>query len=171
MADSPGMNSPHSDSMIVNMMPPLLILAFGIIFLTWSYSYEDLAQQVPVIVGWSLIFLAVLDVIAATGTPIGNAIKSFFTGTIVGEGSSDPNAQPIAKVLVAMAWPVAFVSVVYVVGFIVTIPIYVFLFVVVQGKKSIKQGALAAIIATAFTWIVFELLMNYEVYSGILFAE
>ena len=162
MADSPGMNSPHSDYRIINMMPPLLILAFGIVFLVWSYSYEDQAQQVPVLVGWSLIVLAFLDVIAATGTGVGNAIKVFFTGTIVGEGSANPSSQPLSKVLVAMAWPIGFVIGVYFFGFIFVIPIYVFTFVLFQGKMRVRQAGIAAIIATAFTWIVFEQLATLD---------
>jgi hypothetical protein len=171
MADSPGMNSLHSDKMILNLMPPLIVLAFGVIFLAWSYIYEDKAQQVPVLVGWSLIVLCVLDVIASTGTAPGNAIKAFFTGTIVGEASGDAvAAQPMRKVLVAMAWPVAFVVFVYFVGFLIAIPIYVFVFVAVQGKKSIKVASLSAVAATAFTWIVFSQLMQYEVFPGLLFG-
>jgi uncharacterized membrane protein (DUF485 family) len=155
----------------IRLVPPLIALAFSIIFLTWSYGYEDTAQQVPVIVGWSLIVLCLLDVVASTGTKIGELVKVFFTGTIVGEGSADLNNRSLTKVFAAMAWPVGFVAVVYFLGFIKVIPFYVFLFVVIQGKKSVKTGAIAAVIATAFTWIVFELLMNYEVYQGALFAE
>ncbi|MBT3916616.1 MAG: hypothetical protein HN731_02195 [Rhodospirillaceae bacterium] len=153
------------------LAPPLFILVFGIIFLTWSYSYDESAQQVPVLVGWSLVVLCVLDVIASSGTKIGDGVKAFFTGTIVGEGSFDLSSQPLPKVLVAMAWPIAFVTCVYFFGFVLVIPFYVFLFVTLQGKKPVKTGAIAAVIATAFTWIVFELLMNYDVYQGIIFAE
>ncbi len=171
MADSPGMNSPHSDKMILNLMPPLIVLAFGVIFLVWSYTYDAKAQHVPVIVGWSLIVLCVLDLIAATGTAPGNAVKTFFTGTIVGEASGEAvAAQPMRKVLVAMAWPVAFVVIVYFVGFLISIPVYVFTFVTLQGQKSVKVAAWSAVAATAFTWIVFSQLMQYEVFPGLLFG-
>jgi len=171
MADSPGMNSPHSDKMILNLLPPLIVSAFAVIFLTWSYTYDQKAQQVPVLVGWSLIVLCVLDLVAATGTALGNGIKTFFTGTIVGEASGEAvAAQPMRNVLVAMVWPVAFVVLVYFVGFLISIPIYVFTFVVFQGRKSVKVGAWSAVAATAFTWIVFSQLMQYEVFPGLLFG-
>ena len=69
-----------------------------------------------------------------------------------------------------MAWPIGFVIGVYFFGFIFVIPIYVFTFVLFQGKMRVRQAGIAAIIATAFTWIVFEQLMNYEVYSGLFFT-
>ncbi len=158
-------------STIMALIPPVFVLVFGIAFVLVSSSYDAKAQQVPMLVGWSLIVLCILDVIASTETRIGQVIRIFFTGTIVGEGSADSNYPPLAKVLIAMVWPVAFVTMVYFFGFIKVIPFYVFLFVVFQGKKPMKTGVIAALIATAFTWVVFELLMNYEVYQGAFFVE
>jgi len=150
-------------------VPPLLMLAFALIFLVWSASYGERERQVPMLIGWSMLILCTLDVIVATETRIGNWVKAFFSGTIVGESAADAVAQPLVKTLVAMAWPIAFVGLVAVFGFVAVIPFYVFLFVVFQGRKSVRLGLIAAACSTAFIYVVFELLLRYEVYRGLLF--
>jgi hypothetical protein len=145
------------------------MLAFAVIFLVWSASYGERERQVPMLIGWSMVILCALDVIAATETRIGHAVKAFFAGTIVGESASDA-AQPVVKTLVAMAWPIAFVGLVVVFGFVAVIPFYVFLFVVIQGRKSIRLGVIAAACSTAFIYVVFGVLLRYEVYAGLVFG-
>ena len=54
-------------------------------------------------------------------------------------------------------------------GFLPVIPVYVGLFVILQGRMKAWQGLAAAVATTAFTGIVFEWLMQYSVYRGFLF--
>ena len=153
-----------------SMVPAIVMLAFSIAFLNWSYSYGERAQQVPALVGWVMFTLCVLDVVAATGTRVGDMVRAFFSGTVIGEDNSSATGKPVGLTVVAMLWPVAFVLLVGLFGFMPVIPVYVFLFVVVQGKKSLRQGTIAAAAATAFTYVVFALLLRYEVYQGIIFS-
>lgn len=158
-----------SKSRLKEYLPPLTMLLFSILFLSWSYVYDVRARQVPVLVGWSMVVLCILDIIATSETTIGRAVKSFFTGKIVGESSAQVHGRPLAKIFTAMAWPVTFVGLVFVFGFVPVIPFYVFFFVVLQGRKGIRQGFWAAAGTTLFTYVVFEQLLRYEVYKGVLF--
>ena len=160
--------SPQARS-VWRYVPPLLMLGVGVIFLAWSASYDERARQVPMLVGWSMVILCALDVVAATETRVGNVVKAFFSGTIVGESAAHGVAQPLVKTLVAMAWPIAFVGLVVLFGFVAVIPFYVFLFVVLHGRKSVRLGLIAAICTTAFIFVVFEQLLSYEVYKGLVF--
>ena len=153
-----------------NMISAILLLAFSVVFLSWSYSYGERAQQVPVLVGWVMFTLCVLDVVASTGTRIGDMVRAFFSGTVIGKDNSSAAGKPVGRTIAAMLWPTAFVLMVGVFGFMAVIPVYVFLFVVLQGKKSFRQGIIAAAVTTAFTYVVFELLLSYEVYKGIVFS-
>ena len=152
------------------MIPAVIMLTFSIVFLNWSYSYGERAEQVPVLVGWVMFTLCMLDVAASTGTRIGDMVQAFFSGTIIGEDNSSAAGKPVGRTIAAMLWPTAFVLIAGVFGFMAVIPIYVFFFVVVQGKKSLRQGIIAAAVTTAFTYVVFELLLRYEVYKGIVFS-
>lgn len=157
-------------SLAKTLAPPILMLIFGVVFLGWSYTYEAIEQQFPVIVGWALLVLGSLDIIACSGTKTGRVVAAFFTGQIVGEAARTDDGKSLAVVLTAMAWPVGFVAVVWIFGFILVIPVYVFAFVVVQGKKPVRMGIYAAMVSTGFAFIVFEVLLSYEVYNGLVFG-
>ena len=86
------------------MVPAIVMLAFSIVFLSWSYTYSERAQQVPVLVGWVMLILCVLDVIASTGTRIGEMIRAFFTGVVVGEDTGTAAGKPIGRTIAAMLW-------------------------------------------------------------------
>ena len=139
-------------------MPPLQRNA-------WRYF-----PPVPMLIGWSMVVLCALDITATTETRIGNFVKAFFSGTIVGEAADDGTPRPLAKTLIAMAWPIAFVGVVVFFGFVVAIPSYIFLFVVFQGRKSVRLALISAVSTVAFTYVVFEKLLQYEVFGGLLFG-
>lgn len=151
-------------------LPPVLMLAFSIGFLIWSSTYDEQSRQVPMLIAWSMLILCALDLVATTGTKVGSVVKAFFTGTIVGEATGEGTARPLAKTFVAMAWPIAFVGAVVFFGFVLTIPVYVFLFVVLQGRKSVRLAIISAISTAAFTYVVFDRLLQYEVYKGLLFG-
>ena len=147
---------------------PLLVLTLSAVYLVWAYSYDPRSRMVPALTGWLLVVLGSLDLIAATGTRAGRAVTAFFAGEMVtGEGSVA--ASPYRRMVVAAGWIAAFVAAVVLFGFIPAIPVYVALFVVLQGRMRIWKGAAAAVATTAFTVIVFEWLMQYSIYRGVLF--
>jgi len=150
---------------------PVLLLLFAVGFLLLAYSYEGRTRQVPVLVGWILLVLCVLDVIAASATRIGEAVTAFFAGAIVANGSGEMAGYLVGKIILAILWPSAFVALVVVAGFLVAIPIYVFLFVAIQGRGGIARAALASIITTGCIYVLFEKLLDYKIYQGMLFAS
>lgn len=157
-------------SALWNLVPPVAMLAFSAVFLGWSYTYGERAQQMPVLVGWVMVFLCVLDVVASSGTRMGDMVRAFFSGTFVGEEVGAAAGKPLGRTLVAIFWPMAFVALVAVFGFMPVIPVYAFLFVVAQGRKTVRQGIISAAVTTVFTYVVFELLLRYEVYRGLVFS-
>jgi len=146
------------------------MLAFSVGFLIWSSTYDEQSRQVPMLIAWSMLILCALDIVATTGTKIGRYVKAFFSGTIVGEAADDGTPRPLGKTLVAMAWPIGFVGSVVFFGFVAVIPVYVFLFVLLQGRKSIRLALTSAVSTTAFTYVVFDQLLQYEVYRGLVFG-
>lgn len=158
-------------SRIAAFAPPVIVTLFGLVFILWSYSYGERARQVPLIVGYTLVFLSMLDIIATSQTTFGHRVKSFFTGTLVGGDENDGQSYPLGRVLLAMAWPLGFVTSVYFFGFILVIPVFVFLFVVIQGRSSMRRGLMASVITSSFIYIVFEQLLKYEIFAGIVFGD
>jgi hypothetical protein len=158
-------------SAIWNLMPPFAMLAFSAVFLVWSYTYGERGQQVPVLVGWVMVFLCVLDVVASSGTRTGDMVRAFFSGTLIGEEAGAAAGKPLDRTLTAILWPTMFVVLVAAFGFMPVIPVYAFLFVVAQGRKTVRQGIISAAVTTLFTYVVFEVLLRYEVYRGLVFSS
>ncbi len=148
---------------------PVALLALSAVFLAWAYRYDPRPRMVPVLTGWVLVLLCALDAMAATGTRWGDWVGAAFSGEAARTDEAGAARQSLRRVLIASAWVAAFVGAVLAVGFLVAIPVYVALFVIVQGKMSLRRGAAAAVATSAFTAIVFEWLMQYPVYRGFLF--
>lgn len=153
-----------------SLLPPIVMLALSIGFLGWAYTYGARAQQMPVLVGWVLAVLCALDVVASSRTRAGDLVRAFFSGTRVDHEPVKGTDVPIGRSVVAILWPTAFVGLVAVFGFLPVIPVYVFAFVVLQGRKSVRQGVTAAAVATALTYVIFKLALRYEVYPGLVFG-
>ena len=154
---------------VSRLAPAVIVFACSVGFLIWTYSYAGRGHMMPALTGWFLVIMSFLDILAATPTRIGAAIADFFAGKVVGEpvGHSHGTA---GRVLMAAAWPGAFVAGVILFGFFLTIPVYVFLFMLMYGKKTIREALIGAAATTAFTVVVFEWLLNYEVFRGIVFG-
>ena len=69
-----------------------------------------------------------------------------------------------------MIWVVGYVVAIYVFGFLATTPVYIFLYMFLHGRKSVRISALSAIITTAAIWITFEYLFHYPLYPGLIFG-
>jgi hypothetical protein len=149
---------------------PVSILVLAVGFLLSAYGYEGRTRQVPVLIGWILVALCLLDVVAASGTRAGKAVRAFFTGTIVGERNDELWDYPVGRVLVAMAWPTAFLVVVVLIGLVAAIPVFVFLFVLIQGRSNVRRALLASAVTTGCIYALFEQVLNYKMYQGVLFA-
>ena len=152
------------------------LFALTIVFIYLSYDYAPEVRLFPLMVGYTGLILCALDLISLTDTGFGRIIDSVFSGKAAEEareetGKAPPKFAPkLSRQLIAMAWMVGLTIGIYIVGFMAVVPVYVFSSMLFQGKKSVKQCAYGAISATVFIWVMFELLLKYELYRGI-FAE
>ncbi len=153
------------------MLPAVSGLALAVMFLVWSFAYEGRAHIVPMLIGWTAVALTVLDIFAQTNTRTGKAVRSLVSGQpLDAPVSEDAPAGRGSVRMAACLWPVVFVGLAAVLGFIAAIPVYTVAFMRLQGKFSWRRAIGAALIITAVTWIVFEQLLSYRVFEGLLFG-
>lgn len=145
------------------------LLALTVVFMVLSYDYAPKVRLFPLLVGYASLVLCLLDLIGHTDTALGLAVKTVFSGTTAGEGAPAPQGAPaVRRQAAAMAWMAGLTTGIYLVGFLGIVPVYVFLSMYFQGRKSIKACAYGAVATTAFVWLVFELLLRYELYRGVI---
>lgn len=149
----------------------LVVLAIGLAFLAWAQTYPPKAAEVPTLVAWLTIVLALIDAAARTETALGRVLRRLVSAEQVIEWKADGDGEASPRrVASSVAWLLAYVAGVALVGFLVATPLYIFLYVKLHGGHAARAGAAAAMGTTLGVWLVFQLLFRYPLYAGLLFG-
>ena len=146
--------------------PPLVLLVVAGAYLAVAYSYPPNARLMPVAVAWVLLALLGLDLLIATGSQAGRLTARLLNPSLAVEEKLDPLRQ-----LSALFWPCLFTLLLFGIGVLAAVPIYVFGSMRFHGGWSLRWSALTAIAASGLTWFLFELLLQINLYPGALFAD
>lgn len=148
----------------------ILVLGLAVAFQAMSFELPGKGRMVPLLVGWIAIVLCALDIVAHTDTAFGRWIARVLSGT-AHRVSEERRGPGVPAELAAFFWVVFACAGVIVFGFLWAVPVYVFAYMLFYGRKGAVQSGLTALCATLFLWVVFELLLEYEIYRGILFSD
>lgn len=153
-----------------NLAVAFIVLGFFVMMLFWSEQIEGVrGREFPLLVSSAGIALAVLDVVAHTETSIGRRI-----GLVLSDSAhmiDDELIVGIKRELIGMLWIIAATTLMVLFGFVVGIPAFVFGYSILYARRTLRQSAIAAIATVFAIWIGFELLLNYELYPGVLFVN
>lgn len=141
----------------------LLVVVFAALVLATAYTYSGISGTFPQLVGWIFLGLALLEVAAqvvATMRPIKVEDRSSAT--------PDPEKVNVIKEIKGFVWLGGLLLGLYLVGFMISTPLYVFAFLRFSGGRSLAMSAGVAAGATAFVYVVFVHLMEYKLFPGIL---
>lgn len=81
---------------------------------------------------------------------------------------SEFDTSEFFKQLWAIAWLGLLLAMIYVLGFMVTVPLFVFLFLRLHGRIAWVLSTALAIGAAVFVEVIFRRLLDYTLYSGFL---
>lgn len=152
-----------------NFYVALVVLAIFALMLVWSaHIPQPRGREFPTLVAWTGLVLGFLDVVAHTDTGVGRLIAMALSGTahVAEEGSR----YGIRKEVLSILWVVLATAAMILGGFLVGIPVYVFFYLLLHGRKSVRFSVLTALFTTLAIWLSFEVLLEYDLYTGILFA-
>jgi hypothetical protein len=139
-------------------LPSLTIAGLAVAYVWISYDYAFGSRAMPWIAGFLALILAVGD--AAMRWPAG-----------AGAGSAGAPPVPLAQELRMFGWMAGFLVLVVVLGFYAAIPFYLFCYLRLRAGKGALVAAATGFGLAAFLYIVFELLMGYEIFSGLLAGD
>ncbi len=149
----------------------MFVLALSIGFLLWARTYPALAGGMPVLVAWGTIVLALIDVASQFETPFGRWLRRLVTADKIVEWKMDGDEDvPVSRIALSIFWVLAYLAALFLVGFIIATPIYILLYMVIHGGRSIRDSALASAATTLTIWLVFVVLFRYPLYPGLLFG-
>ncbi len=144
------------------------ILAFMFYFIFESYAYKPAIRLFPLLVGFTGVMLCILDIFSNTNTAFGRIINTVF-GTELAKPDGHQAPRKIIKELTIFAWMGALVLGIYVFGFLVMTIVFVFLWMWIQGGRTIKSSLYTAIATFGFIYGLFSVILRYELFAGVVF--
>jgi len=152
-----------------NFIASLVTLTLGAAYLVWALTYPEKVRAVPVLVGVVTTILCLIDVIAHSGTRIGDVIAGVLSGRAHLEAEGD--LRLMREEYLAMLWMGIALASVLLLGFLAATPIYVLGYMMLHGRLGLRLGLWIAGGTTLFCWGVFEFLLDFPLYGGILFGD
>lgn len=153
-----------------NLAVAIIVLGFFVLMFVWSEQIKNVrGREFPLLVSGAGILLSILDVIAHTETAIGRRIGQALSGSA--HAVEDGLNAGLRREFIVMLWIAIATGLMVLFGFIAGIPAFVFGYSLLQGQRTLRQSTVAAIATVFLIWVGFELLLNYDLYPGLLFAS
>jgi hypothetical protein len=142
----------------------LILLAVFVIIVGLGMGYSKKARMLPLVLG-------IPGVVLAAALVIRSCIKP--SKAILQEHSADKKTAPEEasdqkKVLAMIGWVALLIGMIWVFGFVITIPIYMVFFLKTKGEKWLLTLCLA-VGSWAFLYWIFAVTLKIILFPGILF--
>ena len=157
----------QSRNLQTSLIVALLILVIAISVLITAYSYSGGSGIFPRFIGWIFIGLTMteclvqLRAIMSTPATEKNTIAS----------NTHLLREKVLKEIKGFLWIGVFLVLLYLTGFLIGIPLYIFAFLRLVAEKSYKQCTIISAVATLSVYILFIELLQYRLFQGVLFGS
>jgi len=155
----------------VDYLPAVAAAAAAAIYLGAAYGYSPEARAAPLLIGWTVVALAALDIASRTQTPFGKALTSWLNPVAARpHGGAGHASYPVTRQIMAMVWIAGFVAAFALIGALYAIPLYVFAATRWRGERPVVVCLISAAGTLAGVWLLFSRLLRLELYPGLLFG-
>jgi hypothetical protein len=154
----------------------VLIIIVSVVFGGVSLTYASIKMKLlPVIVSGLIFVLAVAELIReilANRRPVAKEPREAkdSTGETINEQMGLEDTSDIRGDMVGFAWLMGMIVSTYLVGFLVSIPLFVLIYLKTHGINWL-MSSIMAVIAVAFTHIVFVKVMQVQLYDGLILEK
>lgn len=164
------MTSPDPEDtprLVRSVAAPLVLIAVSAGLFIWASTYNDTARQVPMLVAGAMLLLSAIDFACRFEAPVLRPLRDFWGADFINREMRH-NPRWTAEVVQAL-WMAGCVAAMLAIGFLPAVPLFVFSYMVANGKRPVGESVMAAVVVFAFVYIVFELLLDYRLYRGAFF--
>ncbi len=133
----------------------LFVAAYAVIGMT---TLDPASRAVPL--------LAAL----VTAVLIGIELVKRFSAKTATDTRTEESTASVGHELRVLGSVVAVVAGIYVVGFLVAVPLYVAFAIALIGRQSWRVAIATAAVTTAAIYVAFEVVLSYRLFAGILFS-
>ncbi len=155
----------------------LLLLIIALVVVSISFSYSERARLIPLAVG---IVVSILAILVLIGERYPRLIRGFdvsLTDFTKGDLEVERRMKAVSKrgvgtsVRTICAWIAGFFLLIYLVGFLIAIPVFVLLFLKIYGHIRWLNTLVVTIVTWGIIYAMFKLVMKVDLFKGILFGE
>lgn len=140
------------------------IMALMIFFVHETYEMKGKVRTFPLIIGYSGIVLSALDIASVTETVMGRFVTRVLGAML---DPKEIKQRRVTRELVVFAVMSLGVLSIWLLGFLIASPIFVFLWVLIGGGKSLKMSLYVGIATLVFIVGLFEMVLKYELFRGV----
>jgi hypothetical protein len=152
-------------------LPAAAAAGIAAIYLGAAYQYSPEARATPLLIGWTVMALAGLDIASRTQTPVGRTLAGWLNPVTKRPRHSAAHGEyPIVKQIMAIVWIAGFLAGFALIGATYAIPLYVFAATRWRGGRSYVVCLVSATATLAGIWFLFGWLLRLELYPGLLFG-
>lgn len=155
---------------VTQYLPALALFAITLGYLATAYRYNPDARAVPAGVAWVMLVLVALDLVSRTRTPLGNTLMHWLNPAGDEEKKDRGPHYSALKQVGAVAWVGGFAAALVLIGILYAVPLYVFASLLLRGKRPLLVAIGFAAAATLGIWILFSVVLQLELYPGLLFG-
>ena len=146
--------------------PVVVIFCVTVIYIVTGYmTLDEDSRHVPILTGYVTIFLLLLE-----------TLKRYMPGLFGIEPETKKTVDEeavdvsISRELTGLLYVAGLALTVFLFGFFIAIPVYLFVAITVLGKQPVKTATIVTITASIIIYLVFELLLEMRMYQGLLFS-
>ncbi len=155
----------------------MLIILYMLLLFVLSFTYGERTRLVPLVIltpGLLLgIFLLIGEYFPALLRQTDVDLVNIRRSGLEAEASLDRGGVLIGRrgFLIVTGYLIGFSVCILLVGFLIAVPIGVFVFIKVFGRQSWLKSLAITAATWAFIYLLFVVVMNFDIFEGILFGE
>ena len=175
-APSPGASAPalrapgllNADGLIA-----VLLLAASLVVLEQARSWPFRAAVFPLAAGSTLLLFSVVK-IGLSFTTIGLSASSVATGAVDDDEAEESGEQDVLLTATreqwtsALGWMAVFFGLLWLVGALITVPLYAVVYLLVASRESVTTTGVYALLSWAFVYGLFDQLLHVPLPAGVL---
>lgn len=156
----------HRDAII----PSVILIALVLGYMTTGLGYSAATRAMPLAVAGLTLALLVVDLLSQGDGRTGRTLRRAFGGAAALRPGSGGERAPLLAELSALAWIAGFTVLAVVLGFYLAIPLYVTAYLRLFARKPLWIALLVGLVLTALLYAVFQMLLGYRIFPGLIFG-
>lgn len=145
-------------------LPSIAILVFILGYLVSGYLTLDATTRwVPLLAASVTLLLLIIDLLQLGRRKSRGDVRD------VASTDATVSAAP-RREIAAILFVAGGVAAIYVLGFLIAIPLYLFMSIAYLGQQTKRIALIVALVTSLIIYIVFEVALAYDLYAGLLFS-